>query len=467
MNALLPYRLYFLLSFFFLIIASAAFYTGELLLLAIPFGVMIAWLGYQQLFLLFCILVFTVPFSIEYLVNPQLGTDLPDEPLMLLCSFLFLLSIASGRIRLHQKLYHPLIFFLAIHFAWMILTSIVSTHPLLSFKFLLAKGWYIAAFVLIPVFFIKTKAHVKALAVVFTTAVLIVTLLIFFKHSQFAFTFRDVNEAVYPFFRNHVNYSAIICCCVPILLAAFTLSKNFYSKSLVLILFLFLSIAIYFSYSRGAWIAAVLSLPAMWLASKRLLSYVFLIFVAISFTFAAWLVHEENYMRFAHNYKTTIFHTDFREHLTATYQLEDLSTAERFNRWVAAGHMIKEKPVIGYGPSTFYSEYKPFMVPAFKTWVSANTDKSTVHNYFLLVLVEQGYPGLIIFLALVFMMIRYAEKIIRNSTDRFSMWSAMAISGVIVIVLVVNFLSDLIETDKVGSIFFLSVGILIALRKLK
>ncbi|MFX5522135.1 hypothetical protein ABTD78_22970, partial [Acinetobacter baumannii] len=50
----------------------------------------------------------------------------------------------------------------------------------------------------------------------------------------------------------------------------------------------------------------------------------------------SWLFYNNNYLRFAPEYNTTIFHTNFSQHLEATVTLKDVSNAERFYRWVAA-----------------------------------------------------------------------------------------------------------------------------------
>ena len=116
-----------------------------------------------------------------------------------------------------------------------------------------------------------------------------------------------------------------------------------------------------------------------------------------------------------------------------------------------------------YGPGTFYYNYKPYSVPAFKTWVSDNKEHSTVHNYFLLILIEQGVPGFLFFLLTVGSMLYYAEKIYRRSEDKFYKVAAMACGTITMMIVVVNFLSDLIETDKVGSLFFLCLATLVSI----
>jgi O-antigen ligase len=77
--------------------------------------------------------------------------------------------------------------------------------------------------------------------------------------------------------------------------------------------------------------------------------------------------------------------------------------------------------------------------------------------------VEQGIPGLIIFLILFGALLFYAEKLYHRNR---AIWVGQLAAGIAVIVVmlgVVNFWSDLIETDKIGSLFFLSIALLLIL----
>jgi O-antigen ligase len=272
-----------------------------------------------------------------------------------------------------------------------------------------------------------------------------------------------INESVTPFFRNHVNYSSMLVCTVPVWIAIRIMNKGNRMKRFVTLIFiLFIGVALFFSYSRGAWIALIAGLIAYWLIRKKILLITFIAGVVGITLFVFWLASSDRYLRYAHDYKTTIFHTDFREHLAATYNLKDVSTAERFNRWIAGVRMAKDNWLTGYGPNTFYDNYKPYAIPAFKTWVSRNEDHSTVHNYFLLTLVEQGVPGLFFFLILSGTMLFYAQHLYHRVNDLFYKIAAITTGVILVMILVVNFLSDLLEADKVGSLFFLCLGLLIA-----
>jgi O-antigen ligase len=97
--------------------------------------------------------------------------------------------------------------------------------------------------------------------------------------------------------------------------------------------------------------------------------------------------------------------------------------------------------------------------------VSKNEEHSTVHNYFLLTIVEQGIPGLIILLVLIGYMFYTAQKIYTTTNDRFVKTTAATVGSILVMLCTVNFLSDLVETDKLGSIFYLCFAVLLVLER--
>jgi O-antigen ligase len=219
--------------------------------------------------------------------------------------------------------------------------------------------------------------------------------------------------------------------------------------------------ALYFSYARGSWIALTAGIFSYWLLRRRLLLIGFLVFVFLSVGAVFWLGSKDHYLDYSNDYKTTIFHSNFREHLIATYKLKDLSNAERIYRWVAGVQMAKDYWKTGAGPTTFYEQYKSYAVPAFKTYVSDNKEHSTVHNYFLLMLIEQGILGLLLFIVLLSFIFWYAQKVYLQANDKFWRVVSAAVASIIAMQCTVNFLSDLIETDKVGSVFYLGIAALV------
>jgi len=74
--------------------------------------------------------------------------------------------------------------------------------------------------------------------------------------------------------------------------------------------------------------------------------------------------------------------------------------------------------------------------------------------------VEQGVPCLIIFLAILCFYFKMAETLWRSGTSWQKRWilSSVWSMGAILMILVFN---DMVESDKVGSLFFINMAILV------
>ena len=426
------------------------------LILVIPFVLR------QPLLLLFLLLA-ALPLSTEYKFTDTLGTDFPDEFLMITITGLFILQMAANPALLNKKqVNHSLFLLLLIHFLWMIVCSVYSVNMLLSVKYLFAKSWYIISFVLFPLIFFKNKKALIFAGFCLLLPMLMTALISIYRHAGFGFSFEKINTTLVPFFRNHVNYGAMLVCMLPVNLAWIYLS-SYKIRQLAIVVLLILLAALFLSYSRGAWLAVPVALILVWAVRKKIVQWVFVSGVVLMSIVFAWLANDNKYLDYRPDYAKTIFHTDFQQHLAATYRGKDLSTAERFYRWTAVKNMVANHPFTGVGPNNFYDTYKPFAVSAFKTYVSDNKEHSTVHNYFFLLLTEQGIFGLLFFLILLLAMFWYAQKIYHYTKDRFYKTIALTVAAMLAAITTVNFLSDLIETDKIGSLFFLCLGILLVM----
>ena len=131
----------------------------------------------------------------------------------------------------------------------------------------------------------------------------------------------------------------------------------------------------------------------------------------------AYFIQKNTYLDYAPNYERTVTHTEFDNLIEATYQLEDISTMERVYRWVAGFYMSNDHPWFGFGPGNFINFYKTYTVTSFRTYVSHNKEQSGIHSYFLMVLVEQGIIGVLIFFVLSFYLLIKGEQIYHETTQ--------------------------------------------------
>ncbi|MBK8145839.1 MAG: O-antigen ligase family protein [Bacteroidetes bacterium] len=190
--------------------------------------------------------------------------------------------------------------------------------------------------------------------------------------------------------------------------------------------------------------------------------WVILAFYVAVFALVFWLAKQNTYLSYKPKFEKTIMHESIEDHIVATIQGTDISSAERYYRWIAALRMSTDNPVFGVGPNNFYDYYKPYTITSFRTWVSRNPERSTTHNYFLFMLVEQGIPALVLYAVLIFVVFFYGQKVLFRQKDRFSRTVVMSAMCCIAAVFINNFFSELLETDKIGSLFYLSIAVILA-----
>jgi len=84
-----------------------------------------------------------------------------------------------------------------------------------------------------------------------------------------------------------------------------------------------------------------------------------------------------------------------------------------------------------------------------------------VHNYFLLVLVEQGIIGFLLFTALVFLVLMQAQNLNYKAMSKADRNLVIATYISFVIILLNNLIGDLIEVDKIGGLFYFQIALIV------
>lgn len=467
------YKTIVLYSFLFVLSLAVSVLNDQPVYLLLPFFILAA----QKIFQLAIVSTITIflfgivclPLSIEWQVTSTLSLDFPTEPILIFLTFLGVCKwILKPSTFPTELLKSNLFFLMLLHAIWLMLNIFFSSHKLLSFKFLLAKLWYIIPSIILLQCFEFNRIHIIKVVRLIILVMLFVVFQSLARHAFEGFSFEGIKYSLTPFFRNHVNYSATLVLLFPWLLylKPFASSNKKQSKfsiqNLVVIIY---GLGLFFAFSRGAWLALVLGLfVGFAIVYNKLKLIVFSSLIILLITIGV-ILSKNKFLELAPNFNTTIYHNNLYEHLNATVTLSDVSNAERLYRWVAAFNMINKHPFVGFGTNTFYYHYKQYTINAFRTWVSENDDHSTVHNYFLLALIEQGIVGFCLLLGLIFTAIFKIQHLYNKATHRNDKLLLKAIGVSFVMICVLNFLSDLIETDKVGFLFWLLLGILIRIER--
>ena len=441
----------------------AAVDTGYFWLAGIPAGLLVAWLAVVDFGRVYFLMLGCIPISTEVELPGGLSTDLPSEPLMWLLTVVTVLWFPLHWRKVDARyLKHPITLALLLHLAWMTVCVVTSTNVVVSFKFLLAKGWYVLVFYFLSLRLLQELPDFKRLVWWFFVPLLVAVLSVLVRHAPYGFSFKEVNFVMGPFFRNHVMYACLLAIFLPFAWYA-TYWYRKYSGSwwlLVVGIAIFL-MGINFAYTRGAYVALLAAIGIYWMIRRQVVKIGLLVFTLLFAGLIAFLTRGDNWLEFAPNYERAVTHTRFESLLEATYKLEDISTMERVYRWVASSYMIRDRPFTGFGPGNFYFNYQKYTVSSFKTYVSDNPEHSGIHNYFLMTTVEQGVPGLVFFVIFCLAVIFKGQQVYHRTqvVYRRRMLVAALLSFMLIAMLML--MNDFVETDKIGSLFFICAALVV------
>ena len=445
---------------------ALALATDAWWLLGLPVLVWVATQAVLDFRPLFWVLLVCIPVSVDVYLPGGFGTDVPTEPIAVGLTGLFLLHVCRHWSAYERARFgHPIAWLLYVHVGWILVATLFSDGFLVSLKFSLAKLWYVGAYFLVPLLIIRTPRQVRLLVHCILWPLLFVAVQTLVRHGAYGFSFAMQSKTMSPFMSEHVSYAGCLSVFTPWL---FYLGWHLRArrKSRWWLLFIVAPLwlaAIYFSYTRAAFVALAMAGAAFYVIRWRLLKPVLALATAVLLGVVVYFVKDNKYLDYAPDFETTISQERFDNLITATYKLEDISTMERFYRWVAAGHMVPYRPWTGFGPGNFVELYKGYTVNAFRTYVSDNPDKSGIHSYYLMTLVEQGFPGLLLFLVYLFGALLIGERLYHQQRDPHARNAIMAALLALLIVDAFNLINDQMETDKVGAQYLLNLAIIIAM----
>lgn len=436
-------------------------------IMAIPFAIGFGYIILYHYQLLYWLLLMSIACSVTLDFSKRLSTDFPTEFMSIGLTGIFWLLYVVNRPKSLQYLWNHRIFWgLIMIWVWSIISSLQAVNILIGVKYVLAKIWYITSFFIFTYFMIGAKEDIKKLFWTIYIPVLITAIYSFFRTALGGFSFEFTNEYSLPFYDNHVIYATTMTLLLPLAFVA----RKWYPKgslphTLLVLSIPFLLIAIYFSYTRACYLALIGGLAFVFLLKMRKLILGYALAVCLV-TFTLFIFSKDYlYLRLAPDYNTTVMHDEFKDHLISTFYGKDASSMERLNMWISVFRMYQERPIAGYGPNNFPSTYKPYSVMYFKTWVSDNVLNLSCHNYFWLLLCEQGLVGLFIFILFLGYVLKVIQKTYHNTLSPFVKSLTAAMAAIMGIFIVILFFNDLIETNKNGSLFFIFLAILVRLHQ--
>ena len=456
---------FYVISLFFVLANAVLLYNERFELLGFPVLILLAYLALFKLDVLYYIVIFLVPLSInldDMGVDLGVGIALPTEPLIVGMMLIFILKLFYDGKFDRKVLSHPISVLLLLQLAWIVMTTIASSNPLISVKFLLSRLWFVSVFYFLASQFLKTEKNQRQMFWLYVLGFVPVLLYTFVEHSMRGFSQSSANWVMNPFFNDHTSYGACLAMVFPFLLwQSFSPKITGAKRIIVISLMLLFVLSITLSYTRAAWVSLIGALGVFVVLKFKIKSWVIWAGIILIGGFLT-LKMDDILEDLSRNKQDSS--SNLSEHIESISNVSsDASNLERLNRWKSAWGMFSDRPVFGYGPGTYAFEYAPYQRSKDKTIISTNSgDGGNAHSEYLGPLSEQGALGTVFMLGFIFVVCRTAVRVYKSNLAKESrMIGLTAFMGLITYYLH-GILNNFLDTDKASALFWgFSVIILI------
>ena len=466
----LKYRNLLIIGFglLFIFVNSYIVYNYGLIYFAFfPFALLVGIILLKAYDKIFYLIAFLTPLSLSlsYFV-PEISFNISIFTEPLLFSLLIILAIKFffyHKIDL-QIAKHRVSIAIFFYLGWMFITSVTSTMPLVSFKFLLSKIWFV-----VPVFFLgiglfKNYKNIKPFIWAYSATLIIVVLystVRLFQTSLLSDT--AAHHVVKPFYNDHTAYGAVLALFAPVLWGfAFKLKQKIQIKVTAAIFAFIVTLGALLSYSRASWIGLVAALGVWGIVKLRIkFRYILSVIVVGAVLIGSfWFQIIDKLNKNNQDTSSSITH----QISSMTNIRTDASNVERLNRWYCAIEMFKQKPVTGWGPGTYQFQYAPFQLERMRTIISTNFGNiGNSHSEYLGPLAEQGILGSLAFIFLAIAILYSGFQVHKFAADKEVRMLALSTTLGFVTYFIHGLMNNFLDTDKLAIPFFGFAAIIVAL----
>jgi putative inorganic carbon (hco3(-)) transporter len=457
------------LLFVFLLINTFFLVREDYWILLLSPAIFLIYLVFFKPGIAFLLLAFFAPFSIRLELEGFASTlFIPTEPLLILFVFLFLARIFISQDYEKKILKHPLSLIIMLNVLIMVISSFFSTMPLVSFKVLFARLWFVIPLYFYGILLFRDFRFIKSFIFLFSIALLLVVIETLIEQRAHYFTQVHSHVAPKPFFYDHTIYGAIIAMIIPLMIGFFIKYKlfalNIYWRFFTLALVIILITGIVFSFTRAAWVSLAVAAGFFLLLLLRI-RFSYLMFTS----FAVLIVVLFNWTRIVtvldQKYGKSVSSSEFKEHIESISNISsDPSNTERINRWICAFRMFREKPILGWGPGTYMFQYAPFQLSKYRTSISTNRgDLGNAHSEFLGPLAESGIFGLVFFVLLFLIVLYKGMSLYYYGSSKQVRITAMLLLLSLITYFSHGIMNNFLHTDKASVPFWGFIGIIAAL----
>ena len=450
----LSLKIFYAFGLLFLLLIIAGIFFDNLYFALIPLAVLLIWLLLNQTKAMLFFMVFCVPLSIQINnIGGGFGMSFPLEPISIVVFLGLLAKVIDGATFDKNVLKNTLSIIISLIIFWDIISTVNSSMPMVSFKFVLSRIWYISIFYLLFSEFFKNRNAIIKFIWLLTIGIFILSIYTLYNHSKGGFTRGFAYAAMQPLLPDHGMYAALVAFIIPPLFIlsiwGFYLKQNIFLRVMAFSLALFLTLAVILSYTRAAWLSLIGSAAIT-------------IFILLGFRFRTFLtgliILVSVYFYVQNDIQTELSRNkqgsddDIEQHVSSITNVStDPSNLERLNRWRCAYRMFEERPILGWGPGTYVFQYAPFQVSSELTIISTHAgDLGNVHSEYLRPLSETGLPGFILWVLMIVYSLYLGFKIFRKSKSKEIKYLSLAVVSGLCTYFIHGVVNNYSEFDKLA-----------------
>jgi len=413
------------------------------------------------------LIAFFAPLSIPlHEIVPGFGFDmyLPTGPLWFGLFLLFLLKVIHERGYDKKILLHPVSLAIYVNLLWILLTSVTSTMPIVSIKFLLMRTWFVVGLYFLVVKIFENGNNLEKYVWLYTIGLGLVVLYATIRHLGYGLWDKQAAHFVVgPFYNDHTSYGAVLAMYLPFMVM-FSFN-SFFSRKMKMISLGFLGIiflGFILSYSRAAWLSIVVAMGVWGMMKLKirfkpvLIAFLSVLTIFLVFQTQILMKLEQNSEQSSANMMT---HISSMSNITT-----DASNLERVNRWSCAIRMFSDKPVFGFGPGTYMFKYAPYQLSKDRTIIRTNSaDGGNAHSEYLGPMAESGILGLLSYLLIIGVVTYTAVHTYTRLKD--VRLKSFVLTSIISLVTyyIHGFLNNFLDSDKAAVPVYGFIGIIVAL----
>jgi putative inorganic carbon (HCO3(-)) transporter len=424
----------------------------------LPVVLLIVYLALARLDLMYFIIIFCTPISvqlIDFFPFSPIDFAIPTEPLLFGMMVIFYYKIiydGSLDIRIVR---HPVTYAIFFNVIWILITTITSSMPLVSLKFLLARVWFITIYYFLAILIFRKYRSIPVFIWSYAIAMIFVVIFTISRHLQYGLDdVRAAHIVMSPFFRDHTSYGAILAMLIFAVGGAILYKGSSISFRILLWgTWLLLAAGLLLSYTRAAWMSLIVAAGILGLTILRI-QFKYILVAGIFCVIYLGEKRTDLLLKMEQNRQKSS--SSITEHVRSMSNIStDESNLERINRWNSAIRMFREKPVFGHGPGTYMFKYAPYQRSMEKTAISTNFgDLGNAHSEYIGPLAESGFFGGLSIVIIGIVSLITGFRVYKRLTNKRLKGIVLGMVLGLITYLVHGSLNNFLDTDKASALFW-------------